>query len=162
MPRSPFLIALAALAALGGCKTVSKAANGVASAGETAAKGVSGATTSLVNVNLSNVLNNLALQLHLDRSNIPLNIQLPISLAANVCGVSINILSIGAGGGNSGGCTAKTSSQDLAQAVQQQLSTAGGTQTQPTTTQPTTTQPTPTTPQPPASPQPDTTTPHTN
>src|SRR5438045_9683801 len=81
------------------CKTTS-AANGVRSAGSTVA-GAASAVPGLVNVNLSNVLNNLALDLHIDKANIPINAQIPISVAANVCGVSINVLSIGAGGGSS-------------------------------------------------------------
>jgi hypothetical protein len=153
-----------------GCKTVSSAADGVASAGSTVASGVAsaaGAVPSLVNVNLSNVLNNLALDLHIDKANIPINAQIPISIAANVCGVSINILSIGAGGGKSSGCTANSISPELKQYIQQQLaangsvgggaqSTTGGTGDQgpimtpdttptSTTTAPTTTTPTTTT-----------------
>ena len=120
--------------------------NGVESAGSAVASGVS-QVPSLVNVNLSNVLNNLALDLKIDKANIPINAQIPITVAANVCGVSINILSIGAGGGSSGGCTAKTTSPELTQAVQQQLaangSVGGGAQTNTGTT---TTPPTPTTP----------------
>jgi hypothetical protein len=161
MSKLPIAVsALCALVAVGGCKTVSSAANGVASAGQKVASTASGAATSLVNVNLSNVLNNLAVQLHVDRANIPINAQIPISIAANVCGVTINILSIGAGGGSSKGCTAVTTSPELAQAVQQQMSTGGGTQTSttPTTTTPTTTTPT-TQPQPTTEPQPDSTTP---
>ena len=143
------------LLAASGCKTVSSAANGVESAGSAVASGVSsvaGAVPSLVNVNLSNVLNNLALDLHVDKSNIPINAQIPISIAANVCGVSINILSIGAGGGKSSGCTANSISPELKQYIQQQLaangSVGGGAQTTKpttTTTTPTTTQPTDTT-----------------
>ena len=131
-----------------GCKTASSAAEGVKSAGSA----VGNVATSLVNVNLSNVLNDLALDLKIDKANIPINAQIPITVAANVCGVSINILSIGAGGGNSGGCTAKTSSPELSQAVQQQLAAGGnvggGAQTSgtPTATTPTTTTPTTTTP----------------
>jgi len=117
--------ALAILLLLAGCKTASSAADGVKSAGEAVASGVSGAATSLINVNLSNVLNDLALDLKIDKANIPINAQIPITIAANVCGVSINILSIGAGGGNSGGCTATTSSPELAQVVQQQLAAGG-------------------------------------
>jgi cell division septation protein DedD len=143
--------ALVLLIGLSGCKTASSAAKGVKSAGESVASGVGGVTTSLVNVNLSNVLNNLALDLKIDKANIPINAQIPITIAANVCGVSINILSIGAGGGSSKGCTAQTSSPELAQAVQQQLaaggSVGGGAQTStPTTPAPTTTAPTTTTP----------------
>ena len=139
------------------CKTVSNAANGVESAGSAVANGVA-SVPSLVNVNLSNVLNNLALDLKIDKANIPINAQIPINIAANVCGVSINVLSIGAGGGSSQGCTAHSTSPELDQAVQQQLaangSVGGGAQsngstptsgtTAPATT--TTTQPATTTP----------------
>jgi hypothetical protein len=142
--------AVALLLAASGCKTVSSAANGVESAGSAVASGVSsvaGAVPSLVNVNLSNVLNNLALDLHVDKANIPINAQIPISIAANVCGVSINILSIGAGGGKSSGCTANSISPELKQYIQEQLaangSVGGGAQTNTptTTTTPTTTAP---------------------
>ena len=122
------------------------------SAGSAVADGVQDAAsagTSLVNVNLSNVLNDLALDLKLDKANIPVNAQIPITIAANVCGVSINILSVSTGG-SSGGCTATTSSPELAQVVQQQIaaggSVGGGGQTTGGTTT-TTTQPPPTTPQ---------------
>lgn len=147
--------ALLALLPLSACKTVSSAANGVKSAGETVASGVS-SVPSLVNVDLSNVLNNLALDLHVDKANIPINAQIPITIAANICGVSINVLSIGAGGGSSKGCTAQSTSPALDQAVQQQLaangSVGGGAQSNtgttsgnagstPTTTTPPATQP---------------------
>jgi hypothetical protein len=137
---------LAALLATTACKTSSSAAEGVKSAGESVASGVGGVATSLVNVNLSNVLNNLALDLKIDKANIPINAQIPITVAANVCGVSINILSIGAGGGSSQGCTAKPTSPELALAVQQLLaangSVGGGAQpTTPATTTPATTPP---------------------
>jgi len=142
-----------ALAAITGCKTANSALDTVKSAGETVADGA----VSLVNVNLSNVLNDLSLDLKIDKANIPINAQIPITIAANVCGVSINVLSIGAGGGSSKGCTAQTTSPELDQAVQQQLaangSVGGGAQTTtgtttgttPTTTSPTTTTSTPTT-----------------
>src|SRR6185503_7158692 len=106
--------ALALILAASGCKTVSSAANGVASAGSAVASGVSsgvGAVPSLVNVNLSNVLNNLALDLHIDKANIPINAQIPITVAANICGVSINVLSVSTGGSPS--CTATTTSPQL-------------------------------------------------
>ena len=103
MVRVSVAFSLAALFALAGCKT-SNMADGVESAGSAIANGaksVAGAGASLVNVNLSNVLNDLALDLKIDKSSIPINAQIPINVAANVCGVSINILSIGAGGGSS-------------------------------------------------------------
>lgn len=133
--------ALGALLGLSACKTTDSAVNGVKSAGSAVASGassVAGAVPSLVNVNLSNVLNDLALDLKIDKANIPINAQIPISIAANVCGISINVLSIGAGGGSSQGCTAQTASPELIQAVQQQLaangSVGGGAQTNSGTT----------------------------
>lgn len=156
--------ALLALLPLSACKTASSAVDGVKSAGSAVASGVSN-VPSLVNVNLSNVLNNLALDLKIDKTNIPINAQIPINIAANVCGVSINVLSIGAGGGKSSGCTANSVSPELKQYIQEQLaangSVGGGAQTTTgttgTTSPPTssTTQPQPTQPQPAT-----TTTPH--
>lgn len=155
MRKITAVAALSALVLLSACKT-SSASNSVKSAGESVASAVPG----LVNVNLSNVLNNLALDLHIDKANIPINAQIPISVAANVCGVTINVLSIGAGGGSSKGCTAQTTSPELDQAVQQQLaangSVGGGAQTTtgttagtttPTAVPPATTTTSPTTPQ---------------
>ena len=134
MTRVPVSIPLAALALLAGCKTTD-VTEGVRSAGSTVADGAQsavGAGVSLINVDLKNVLNDLALDLKIDKSNIPINAQIPVSVAANVCGVSINILSIG-GGGSSQGCTANTVSPELVQAIQQQLaangSVGGGAQT---------------------------------
>ncbi|HEX8842283.1 MAG TPA: hypothetical protein VF757_08280 [Sphingomicrobium sp.] len=143
-------LAFALLALLPGCKTSSVTAP-VKSAGETVvsgAKAVGSAATSLVNVNLSNVLNNLAVDLHVDRANIPINAMIPITIAANVCGVSINILSVAAA--NTAKCTATTTSPQLTQIVGQQLQAGGGTQTgaAPATTT-TATQPPPATTTPP-------------
>ena len=166
MARLSFAIpAAAALALLSGCKT-DGAVNTVKDAGSSVADAAGhslGGAVSLVNVDLSNVLNNLALDLKIDKANIPINAQIPITLAANICGVSINILS--ASGGAKPTCTATTTSPELDQAVQQQLaangSVGGGAQTTtPTTT--TTPSTTTTTPQQPATtttPQPTTTTP---
>jgi hypothetical protein len=114
-------ILLAAPLALGACKT-SGAKDAIASAGSTVA-GAAGSIPSLVSVNLSNVLNDLAVDLKLDRANIPINAQIPITLAANVCGVSINILSVSTGG--QANCTANTTSPELAQVVQQQIAAGG-------------------------------------
>ena len=127
MARVSVAVPLAALALLAGCKS-NNMTDGVKSAGSAVANNaqdVASAGTSLVNVNLSNVLNDLALDLKIDKANIPVNAQIPITIAANVCGVSINILSVGAGGGTSNGCTANTSSPELAQAVQQQIAAGG-------------------------------------
>ena len=134
MTRVTLFVPLAALTLLAACKT-NDVTDGVASAGSTVADGVkdaAGGAVSLVNVDLRNVLNDLALDLKIDKSNIPINAQIPINVAANVCGVSINILSIG-GGGSSQGCTANSISPELAQYIQQQIaangSVGGGAQT---------------------------------
>jgi len=169
MRRSALLVLPLLLSPLAACKTASSAADRVKSAGESVASGLGSVTTSLVNVNLSNVLNNLALDLKVDKANIPINAQIPITIAANVCGVSINILSIGGGGGSSQGCTANSISPELKQYIQQQLaangSVGGGAQTTtgtPATSTGTTPQPStlPTT-QPATTTQPVTTTPQT-
>jgi hypothetical protein len=142
MRASLFVIAAFALAAAG-CKSAGTAADAVKSAGEAVAEGasdVAGAGVSLVKVNLSNVLNDLALDLNIDKANIPINAQIPITIAANVCGVSINILSVSTGGSPT--CTAVTTSPELSQTVQQQLaaggSVGGGGQTSTTPTTDTT------------------------
>ena len=140
MARISILAAVAAVSLLAGCKAANSAGDTVKSAGEAVADGAKGAV-SLVNVNLSNVLNDLALDLKIDKANIPINAQIPITIAANVCGVSINILSVSAG--NQANCTATTTSPQLSQAVQQQLaaggSVGGGAQTNGSTTTGTTT-----------------------
>ena len=112
----------AALLPLAGCKTGGMN-DAVSSAGSTVRGAASSGIPSLVNVDLSNVLNNLAVQLHLDRANVPINAQIPINIAANVCGVSINILS--ASNGGRANCTAQTAPAELAQVVQQQMAAGG-------------------------------------
>jgi hypothetical protein len=131
MHRLAAFSAVSAAILLNGCKTTD-AAQGVSSAGSAVASGVSSAGTavpSLVNVNLSNVLNDLAVKLHVDRANIPVNAQIPITIAANICGVSINVLSVSGTSGTSSGCTAVTTSPQLTQIVGQQLQAGSGTQT---------------------------------
>jgi hypothetical protein len=122
--------------AVAACKT-----NGTApaSSGEvTAATPAGGATTSgsgtagtgtggipaLVNVNLQNVLNDLSVAIKVDRANIPVNAQVPIDVAANVCGVSVSALAASVASGMAS-CTAKTTSPALTQAVQQQVAAGG-------------------------------------
>jgi hypothetical protein len=144
----PVISAVTAILSLAGCKTANSAADAVQSAGETVANGagdLAHGAVSLVNVDLSNVLNDLSLDLNIDKANIPINAQIPISIAANVCGVSINVLSIGAGGGSSEGCTANSISPELKQYIQQQLAANGSVGGGAQTTTPTTTTTTPTT-----------------
>lgn len=92
-------------------------------AGSAGGSGTTGGIPALVNVNLQNVLNDLSVRLNIDRANIPVNAQVPIDVAANVCGVSVNVLSLSNGG--KGTCTAKTATPQLAQVVQQQIAAGG-------------------------------------
>jgi hypothetical protein len=78
----------------------------------------------LVNVNLQNVLNNLSVSLNVARNNIPVSAQVPIDVAANVCGVSVTALAASIASG-SAGCTATTTSPQLTQLVQQQIASGG-------------------------------------
>lgn len=149
--RSWMFAAIAATAALtGACQTPQENSSGGTTAGTTDT-GTTGATTdtgtttgtttgtgttggtgtsvpALVNVNLQNVLNNLSVALKVDQANIPVNAQIPVDVAANVCGVSVNVLAASVASGH-GSCTATTTSPTLIQYVQQQLSAGSGTQT---------------------------------
>ena len=129
--------ASAAIAVLGlaACKT--QQAPAPASAGEVSAgtptpapdgtgtAGGSGTSIpTLVNVNLQNVLNNLSVSLNVNRDNIPVTAQVPIDVAANVCGVSVSALAASIASGTAG-CTATTTTPQLTQAVQQQIASGG-------------------------------------
>jgi hypothetical protein len=131
---------VAALTLLAACKTAEEPNDAAAADGAAATTTNTGTSTStgstgtgtgtgtsiptLVNVNLQNVLNDLSVSLNVNRNNIPVNAQVPIDVAANVCGVSVSALAASIGSGNAG-CTAKTSSPQLVQAIQQQISTGG-------------------------------------
>jgi hypothetical protein len=117
--------------AVAACKTNNETA-APASAGEVSA-GTSGGTTTtgtgsgipaLVSVNLQNVLNDLSVQLKVNRDNIPVNAQVPVDVAANVCGVSVSALAASIASGNAR-CTATTTSPALVQSVQQQIASGG-------------------------------------
>jgi hypothetical protein len=90
--------------------------------------GVSHAQTNdfegLVNVNIQDVLQDIAVDLNVSDTNIPVTLQVPISLAANVCDVSVNVLSAQVASGDAS-CAAVTGSQELTQIVQQEMSTGG-------------------------------------
>ena len=131
-------IAIGALA-IAACKTQNAAPNsaGEVSAGAPAPVGgntTSGATgtgaggsssvPALVTVNLQNVLNNLSVSLQVNRDNIPVTAQVPISVAASVCGVSVDVLAASAANGKAS-CTATTTTPQLTQAVQQQIASGG-------------------------------------
>jgi len=152
MSAGPWKIAAAVVtaAALGiaGCKTTNAPAP--ASPGETTAGAPAGSTggssgttvPTLVSVNLQNVLNDLSVQLKVNRDNIPVTAQVPVDVAANVCGVSVSALAASVANGHAT-CTARTTTPQLTQAVQQQIasggSVTGGPQTMGTTPPATTT-----------------------
>jgi hypothetical protein len=126
--------AVAATLAIAACKTTQAPAP--ASAGDTAAGGTTAGSTgggssgsgtsipALVSVDLRNVLNNLSVSLQVNRDNIPVTAQVPIDVAASVCGVSVSALAASAANGHAT-CTATTSSPQLTQAVQQQIASGG-------------------------------------
>jgi len=132
------ILATAAVAALGlvACKTTeppAPASSGEVSAGTptptpTPSTGGGGGGSpsipTLVNVNLQNVLNNLSVSLKVNRDNIPVTAQVPIDVAANVCGVSVDALAAAIANGQAG-CTATTTTPQLTQAVQQQIASGG-------------------------------------
>jgi hypothetical protein len=78
----------------------------------------------LVSVNLQNVLNNLSVELNVNRNNIPVTAQVPIDVAASVCGVSVSALAASVASGTAS-CTATTTSAQLTQLVQQQIASGG-------------------------------------
>ena len=73
----------------------------------------------LVNVDVSNVLNNLDLDL-LNNSLNNNTVQVPIGIAANVCGVDANVLASQRKANSPVNCTAKNTSQALKQAAKKQ------------------------------------------
>lgn len=72
----------------------------------------------LVNVDVQNVANNIAQNLRIDVSQIPLTVQVPIGVAANVCGVAANVLAQQAAGAS---CTATSTSTALERQILQQI-----------------------------------------
>ena len=86
--------------------------------------GGSGSIPTLVSVNLQNVLNDLSISLQVNQNSIPVTAQVPVEVAANVCGVSVSALAASVASGNAT-CTATTTSPALTQVVQQQISTGG-------------------------------------
>lgn len=92
--------------------------------GTTGGTGSPGSIPALVSVNLQNVLNNLSVELNVNRNNIPVTAQVPIDVAASVCGVSVSALAASVASGRAT-CTATTTSAQLSQSVQQQIASGG-------------------------------------
>src|SRR5215212_7382308 len=74
----------------------------------------------LVVVNISNVANNIARDLDVNVSNIPVTVQVPVSVAAAVCGLDVNVLSQQRQDGQRT-CPATTNNAALNKIVQRQL-----------------------------------------
>lgn len=82
------------------------------------------AQSGLVNVDVSNVANNIAKNISVDVSQIPATVQVPVGIAANVCGLDANVLAKQAQGGTAN-CGATTTSVALDQLVQRKISSKG-------------------------------------
>ena len=78
--------------------------------------------TGLVDVDLrnANILSNIANHLNVNVSNVPITIQVPVDLAANVCGVSIDLLASAINHGGAS-CYAQGTSKALNKAVQRAI-----------------------------------------
>lgn len=76
----------------------------------------------LVNVNLEtgDVLTDIANDLSVNVSQIPVNVQVPVGVAANVCNVDANVLAQQAKNGDAT-CNAQSTSTALNQVVQRQM-----------------------------------------
>ena len=146
------VLAIAAIVAgLAACKQTAPQSAGTtappSSSDTTSGSGGGGTSVpTLVSVNLQNVLNQLSVSRNVNRDSIPVTAQVPVDVAASVCGVSVSVLAASVASGH-GTCTAVNTSPALAQVVQQQLSTGGnvGGGSQTTTVPQTTTPPPPTT-----------------
>ena len=75
----------------------------------------------LVNVNTGSIAEGLAIDLDVDVSQIPITVQAPIGIAANVCNVAANVLAQAAQRG-SAECDAQTTSTAFNRIVQRQIS----------------------------------------
>lgn len=73
----------------------------------------------LVVVNVSNVANNLAQNLSVDVSNIPVTVQVPVAVAAAVCGIDVNVIARQTQAPRT--CDATTTSEALNRIVQRQV-----------------------------------------
>lgn len=78
----------------------------------------------LVNVNIEDVLQDIAVDLSIEETNIPVTLQVPVSVAANVCDVDVSVLTAQVDAGEAT-CAAVTGSQELTQIVQQEMAAGG-------------------------------------
>lgn len=79
----------------------------------------------LVNVKLTNVANNIARDLDVNVSNIPITVQAPVSVAAVVCDVDAAVLAQQAESGDAE-CTAQSTSEAFTSIVQENVTEQPG------------------------------------
>jgi hypothetical protein len=109
------ILAGAAALALAACNS-----SGTGGTGGTAPAGGAG-MESLISVNLSDIRAEIAKNVNVNLERVPITIQLPVTVAANVCGVNVNLLSVQVNtAGNT--CTATATSPALEQEVVNQIS----------------------------------------
>jgi hypothetical protein len=102
------LIAGIAALAVAGCSSTD---DGTMTTGSTAAP-----SDGLINVDISRVRAEIAKNVDVALDRVPITVQLPVTLAANVCGVNVNVLSVQVPTGDAS-CTATTTSPQLEQEV---------------------------------------------
>ncbi len=103
------IVAFAALA-LGACS----------SSGSDGSGGTGGGGGGLVSVNISDVRAEIAKNVNVSLEDVPITIQLPVDVAANVCGTNVNVLTLQINA-NENTCRATTTSAALEQAVRNQI-----------------------------------------
>lgn len=120
------LVAGVAALVLSGCEEMGAPGGTVPAGGSMAAgtgtetadgSGGTGGLSSLINVNVSDIAAEVAKNVNLNLEDVPISVQLPVNVAANVCGVDVNLLSAQLNAGSSPSCSASTTSAELEQAI---------------------------------------------
>jgi hypothetical protein len=75
----------------------------------------------LVVVNIANVANNIARDLDINVSNVPVTVQVPVSVAAAVCNLDVNVLARQERQDGRRTCTAESTNDALNQVVQRAI-----------------------------------------
>lgn len=75
----------------------------------------------LVIVDMKAIARDVAQNIHAEPSTMPLTVQAPMSVAADVCGIAVEVLRSGAGQSGAAGCVAVTSSRALEELVREKI-----------------------------------------
>lgn len=94
------------------------AASAVQAQGQGQSQSMGAQASSMVSVDLSKVAPSIATNIKVDASAVPLSVQVPVGVAANVCGVSASTLAQQSGGA---ACQATSTNAALDQVVQKQM-----------------------------------------